>query len=451
MVTTPPGTTPPGTTPPGTTPPGTTLHRATVVVPIVGPPIVDGAVAVANGTIVDVGPADTVVAAHPGAAISARDAVLLPGLVNAHTHLQYTSFESVGARPHADYTAWSIAFVDEYDARPDEDWRAAARHGVDLMLAAGITAIADVVTDFEVRDVLHELGMPGVAYLELIGVDDDDWRSGVGERLMAAVESAPTSETTSVGISPHAPYSVDEPVLTAMADLARHLGVRLHVHVGESDAEDEYYRSGTGALAERVRVVATRKVGILDRGGTGMGTAALTEALGLLGPTCHIAHGVYLGIEGRAIMAANGTVVALCPRSNLTVGIDPPPVADYLREGVPFAVGTDSLGSTPSLDLMADLALLRRLAVEGGYDEPDLDRRLLTAATLGGATALGLEDRIGSLERGKRADLAWFDLGPGLDATNVERRLVESAEGRCLATAIGGDLRWPPPPSISRA
>jgi cytosine/adenosine deaminase-related metal-dependent hydrolase len=310
------------------------------------------------------------------------------------------------------------------------------------MLAAGITAIADVVTDFEVRDVLHDLGVPGVAYLELIGVDDDDWRSGVGERLMVAVESAPTSDVTSVGISPHAPYSVDEPVLTAMADLARHLGVRIHIHVGESDAEDEYYRSGTGALAERVRVVATRKVGILERGGTGMGTGALTEALGLLGPTCHIAHGVYLGAEGRAIMAANRTVVALCPRSNLTVGIDPPPVADYLAEDVPFAIGTDSLGSTPSLDLMADVALLRRLAVDGGYRRPDLDRRLLAAATLGGAAAIGLDHRIGSLEPGKRADLAWFEFDSPVDTENVERRLVESAAGRCVATAIGGVTRW---------
>ena len=173
-----------------------------------------------------------------------------------------------------------------------------------------------------------------------------------------------------------------------MADLARELGVRLHVHVGESDGEDDFYRHGKGSLAERLLQVVNRPLPVLERGGTGLGTAAFARSLGLLGPTCHIAHGVYLGPEGRAIMAAEGTIVALCPRSNRIVGIASPPVAEYLREGVPFAVGTDSLASSPSVDLLADVAELRRLALADGYTEGDLDARLLRAATITGAEVL---------------------------------------------------------------
>ncbi len=422
---------------------GMTVHVADVVLPITAEPIERGAVAVAEGDIVAVGTVADVRARHPEAPVTTWSGVLLPGLVNAHTHLQYTSFRDVGVEPYTDYTAWSVRFVDEYDLRSGEAWDTVARHGIELMLESGITCIADVVTDFVARDVMYDLGIPGVTYLELIGVDARDWARGTGDALRAAVVGAPTSDVTRVGISPHAPYSIDGPALTRMAELADELGVRLHIHVGESDGEDEFYRTGTGALADRVRAVTTRKVTILEEGGTGMGTGEYVASLGALGPNCHIAHGVYLGLDGRRIMRDHDTLVALCPRSNLTVGIDPPPVADYLHEGVPFAVGTDSLGSTPSLDLMADVALLRRLAVDGGYRAADLDRRLLTAATMGGARAVGLDDRLGSLEPGKRADLAVFDLaGDPPTSADAERRLVEHGAGRCAATLIAGVERY---------
>ena len=141
--------------------------------------------------------------------------------------------------------------------------------------------------------------------------------------------------------------------------------------------------------------------------------------------------------DGRRRLAAAGTSVALCPRSNLTVGIDPPPVADFLREGVPFCVGTDSLGSNASLDLLADVALLRRLAVDGGDSGDELDRRLLAAATIGGAAALGLAGELGALTPGRRADLAVWDVDPSVP----ERALVTSGAGACVATVVGGELR----------
>lgn len=425
-----------------------TVHRASFVVPVTSPPIEDGAVAVGDGRILAVGSFADVRAAQPDATVVEWSGVMTPGLVNAHTHLQYTSFEAVGNTNHADYTAWAVAFVAEYAARRNDDWLLTAVAGLNQMLAAGITCIADIVTDYEVRDLLYHRGIPGVAYLELIGTDEEAWLEREGQRLRDAVATAPTSGVSSVGISPHAPYSLEMPVLRAMGELARELGVRIHIHVAESDGEDEYYRTATGSLADRLRIVSNRRVAILEQGGIGMGAAELVESLGLTGRDAHIAHGVYLGQDGRAIMARTGTVVALCPRSNLVVGIDPPPVADFLRERVPFAVGTDGLSSSPSLDVLEDLALLRRLAV-GEHDrldrsdpepEPyladDLDARLVHAVTMGGATALGLADQLGSIEPGKRADLAVFDVAP--DGRSPERALVEDGAGACQATMLAG-------------
>jgi len=410
------------------------IHVADLVAPVTSPPIVDGAVAVANGLIVAIGTEQDIVATHPNAVATRWPGLLTPGLVNAHTHLQYTSFAAVGAQPYENYTDWSIRFNQEYAERQHDDWTIPYRAGAEQMVRNGITAIGDIVTDFECRDILHDLDIPGVAYLELIGIDLDDWNNGVGDGLRQAVLNGATSPSNRVGISPHAPYSIDAPVLTKMADLARELDVRLHIHVAESDGEDELYRAGTGSLADRLRIVTTRRVALLENGGAGLGAAAFVQSLGVLGPSCHIAHGVYLGSEGRAIMAAEQTLIALCPRSNLIVGVDSPPVADFLREAVPFAVGTDSLTSSPSLELLDDVAELHRLAEANGIEAPDLGHQLLRAATLHGAQALGLDEILGSLEVDKRADFAVFDV------VDVED-LVKSGAGRCAATIIAGQVR----------
>jgi cytosine/adenosine deaminase-related metal-dependent hydrolase len=171
-----------------------------------------------------------------------------------------------------------------------------------------------------------------------------------------------------------------------------------------------------------------------------MGTAEFASRLGLLTANCHIAHGIYLDRAGRAMLAASGTVPALCPRSNLSLGQRPPPIADYLRERVPFAIGTDSLGSSQSLDPLDDVALLRTLAADADYDHPDLDERLLEAATLGGARAMGLDHLLGSIDIGKRADLAVFDIQA--NAAGAERTLVSAGGSHCIATIAGGRVRW---------
>jgi aminodeoxyfutalosine deaminase len=418
---------------------GTTVHLAPVVLPVVGPPIREGAVAVEGGDIVAVGPRSSLAPTLRSGEVIEWDGVMVPGLVNAHAHLQFTSFAAVGAARHRDYVAWSARFVAEYEARATgEDWAATARGGVAAALSNGVTCFADIVTDLPALGALAAEGVAGVAYLEVLGVDDEQWREGVEEWLEDGLSADSGSPDVRIGVSPHAPYSVDRPVLVALGGVARRRGCRLHVHLAESDTEDAYYRWGSGALAERVRARRRgRPFEVLAKGGVGMGAAAYARSCGLLGPDTHVAHGVYLGEEGRAVLRATGSAVALCPRSNEIVGIDPPPVAAYLSEGNHLAVGTDSLGSNSSLDLMADVALLRELAQDGGYRRGDLDRRLLEAATIDGARALGLSGRVGSLEAGKRADLAVFDVDPD----DAVRALVTGGAGRCVGVVAGGVVR----------
>lgn len=418
-----------------------TVHAAGAVLPGAADPIPCGAVAVDGERIVAVGGReavlDTLAPHHPDVDVVTWDGVLTPGLVNAHTHLQYTSFGAVGALRHETYVRWAESFVAEYDARRDEDWRATALAGIEAGLAAGTTCFGDVVTDRVAMDVLVAAGVAGVAYYEIIGVDEERWHDETAAEVAEVLGAAVTSDVAHVGLSPHAPYSVPPDAMRLAVAWARRHGLRIHSHVAEIAAEDELYRTGTGWWADRIRVVARRESPYIATGGLGMGTAELAASVGLIGPDVHLAHGVYLDAADRRRFADAGTIVALCPRSNRTVGSDGPPVADFLREGIPFAVGTDSLGSNDSLDLLADVAVLRDAALAEGYTGDDLDAVLFAGATTVGAQALGLDAVAGRLRAGRRADLAVFDVDPA-DALAA---LVAHGAGRCVATVVAGERR----------
>lgn len=403
---------------------GAVIHSAPLVLPMTGNIVKNGAVVVEDGRVVEV---------TTGRGDVHHDGVLVAGLVNAHTHLQYTCMAEVGQHVYPDFDAWAHAFNDAYFGslesswdpalrKGDWDWAASALDGAWQCLRSGTTSVADIVTDLEA---VVDSPLGGVRYLEAIGDSDASWTGGGRERFAGRLGA--------MGISPHAPYSLDSGVLASLAALARESGRRLHIHLAESPHEHEFTTAATGPLR---RFVDELGFGIVRDGGSGLAPAAYLDSLGLLGPHCHIAHGVHLTAQDRALLRTRETAVALCPRSNRVLGLDGPDVAALLAEGNLIAVGTDSLSSSPSLDLLADVAALRDLAVRQGYREGDLDQRLVEAATQGGAAAMGLSGEIGCLQPGSRADFAVFDVDPG--AREPYRTLIEKGQGRCTATFVGG-------------
>ncbi|WNM25041.1 amidohydrolase family protein [Demequina capsici] len=416
-----------------------TLYSAALVLPITAPPILDGAIAVRGERILHVGSRAWVEQSLAERGMPVEHVrwpgVLMPGLVNAHTHLQYTGMAKVGRGRYHGFDDWATAFNPEYALA--HDWAADAALGAQQMIGAGVTAAADVVTDPEAARALHDAGLAGIAYWEVIDWTNDDWRAHGRTEVEAALDSLPTRPGT--GLSPHAPYSLEIMPLLEIPDIVRERGSRIHIHLGESGIEREFdhdrvepwQSQGLGSLIE------------LRQAGFGTSATEYVDHLGVLGPDCHIAHGVYMTESDRAILRARGTTVALCPRSNEVIGLDAPPVAAYLREGSPIAIGTDSLSSSPSLDPMADVAALMRIARNQGYSDVDLAERLLRAATLGGAHAMGIDEgpgRTGYLAVGTNADLAFFDV-PVTDVTGTLTTLAESGEGRAAATVSAGRVR----------
>ncbi|MCW4457663.1 adenosylhomocysteinase [Microbacterium sp. MPKO10] len=415
-----------------------TVYSASLVIPVTAPRIRDGAIAVRGDRILHVGERRWVLQSLRDAGIDFVeehwDGVITPGLVNAHTHLQYTRMADVATRRYAGFDDWAAAFDAVYDRDGAEhDWSAAAADGARLAVASGTTALADVVTDREAVSALHDTGLHGIAYWEVMGWSNADWRAHGRDAAIADLDSMPASP--GVGVSPHAPYSLEVQPLLDIPDVVRNRGMRLHIHLAEAHIENENVESDdawVGLNAESFRALRSQ--------GVGVSSTQFVDQLGVLGPDCHIAHGIYMTGRDRSLLRARGTSVALCPRSNDVIGLDAPPVAAYLREGNLICVGTDSLSSSQSLDPLADVAQLHRIAREQGYADSDLHQRLFHAVTLGGAHALGLgtgTQRVGQLAVGALADLAFFTVDDTAPREALSQ-LVEAGEGTCRRTIVAG-------------
>ena len=367
--------------------------RAQFVHPVTAPPIEDGAVLVDDrGTIAAVGP-NLVVPTRPGALqLEFPDARLLPGLVNTHTHLELTHL--AGKNAQREFAAWIRTLRALKDATTPEEFSRSAEQGVRDAWAAGVTCVADTGSTGAPLEALARLGGRGIYYQEVFGPDPAQCAASMAELERALARLSPlASSPLSLGVSPHAPYTVSEPLYRAVADLARRERWPLAMHLAESRAETELVRDGSGAFADalRARGFAVRaqhcspvqyllRLGVLQR------------ATGWL-----CIHGVQVDGPDIDVLRDAGVAVAHCPRSNRVHGHGTAPLAAFRRAGLPVGLGTDSVVSVGDSSLLAE-------ATAAGLDGEDALRML----TIEGARALGLEREIGSLEVGKQADLAVF-------------------------------------------
>jgi len=405
------------------------LHSASVVLPITSPPIADGALAVQDGHIVAVGGRTELLDAYPKAGHTRWDGVLMPGLINAHTHLNYchTAHLYDNGKP---FPEWIQDMPPIIAATTPEQWRASAEQGIAAMLASGTTAAADVVTGLAALSAQYDAGLAGVSYFEVVLADRARWAE-MRPEFLAALQAAPP---TGIGISPHSSYTLDTSVLADLADIARERGLRLHPHGAEQSDEVAFVADGTGMFAEWA-TIGGLNLTLLD-GGSGRTPIAELDSVGLLGADSHIAHGVHADVADRQLLRERRTAVALCPRSNERLDCGLAPVAAYRAEGNAVGIGTDSLSSSPSLDLLEEVRAVRALAVSQGSPERGLDQWLVEALTHGGAVALGRND-IGRLEVGSRADFTILDVATDSPYASI----VAEGAGRCLATFVAGDLR----------
>jgi cytosine/adenosine deaminase-related metal-dependent hydrolase len=420
-------------------------YRARWIVPISSPPIADGVVAVDGDRIAYVGPS---AGAPPGADHDLGNALLLPGLVNAHCHLELTAMR--GFLEDLEFRRWILRLTNARRAVLDrEALLDSARYGIEEGIRAGITSFADTCESGVVIQAMREAGVRGVMFQEVFGPDPAQCASSIAE-LREKVGGLRYLETplVRVGVSPHAPYTVSDDLFRATADLAREQRLPMAIHIAESELERQLVVEASGAFADGLR---KRGIDVTPRGRSSID---LLSSLGVLDVGPLLIHCVRVDERDIQFIARSRSPVAHCPASNAKLGHGVAPLTELLAAGVTVGLGSDSVASNNRMDILdeARLALLTQRARALSSNMPDA-RAVLELATIGGARAIGMSELVGTLEVGKQADLAAFALGahaPTHDPVAAAVHSIAGARARLVVVAgrvllEGGALASPRP------
>jgi 5-methylthioadenosine/S-adenosylhomocysteine deaminase len=402
----------------------TRVLSADWVLPVEAPPIPDGAVAIEDGRIVAVGRSDEL-----GSDEHHADAAILPGFVNAHTHLEYAVYAGFGDGL-ADFATWIGLHTQRKRRIGFDDYVAIARLGAAECLASGVTTVADCSFSGAAALAADELGLRARVYLEVFGAEPEEVLSQLAEQRERA--AAAEGDLVELAVSPHALYSVGIEAYRALVEL----GQPLATHLSESESELRYLREGGGpwtGIPWLVEPPGTSGVRLLAREG-------------LLGPALLAVHCTVADEEEVALLAEHDVAVAHCPRSNAAVGCGIAPLRELRDAGVRVGLGSDSPASAPSFDFFDELRAAVLLA-RARERRPDAlsPEDALALATLGSARALGLEAEVGSLAPGKRADLMVVSLAGSAyhpweePATAV---VFGGSPDRVIATLVDGEARY---------
>lgn len=406
-------------------------YHARWILPVSARPIEDGTVVEDGGRIVYVGPR---AAAPPGEDHELGDAVLMPGLVNAHTHLELTVMRGLLEDLH--FHEWIARLrASRNEVLTPDMLLDSSRWGIIEGLQTGTTTFADTCSTGVVARAISEAGVRGIVYQEVFGPDPGRCDAMLGElkTLLAGLRSF-ESNLLQLGISPHAPYTVSDALYLEAARFAAAEEIPVAVHVGESDAERQLVLEGCGPFADALRA---RGIAVEPRGRSSIG---VLERAGVLGPRTLLIHCVRVDDKDIAVMAGSGCAVVHCPVSNAKLGHGIAPLRELLDAGLRVGLGTDSVASNNRMDLLdeARSAVLLQRARSGRADVLTA-RDAIELATYGGARALGLAARVGSLEPGKEADLAVFSLDGAVPSGDPESAVIFSLYRRAavLVTIAG--------------
>jgi 5-methylthioadenosine/S-adenosylhomocysteine deaminase len=406
------------------------IYRAAWVLPVALEPIRDGAVMVGtDGQIAAVGPSAAIEPPEGAEIVELGEAALLPGLVNVHAHPELSLFR--GALEDLRFRDWILRLVGtKRVAMTEDDYLVAARWTMVEAIRSGMTTLAGTESSAAGAVAMREAGMRGVLYREVFGPDPAQVDESMAD-LRAAVDLLRRDETelVRIGVSPHAPYTVSDRLFRAVAEYSLAEDLPMALHASESQAERDLVERGAGDFAPGLQA---RGIDTPVRGRT---TIEMLDRLGVLDARPLLIHCVTLDAEDILRIAEAGCAVAHCPVANAKLGHGIAPYSALLDAGVRVGLGTDSVGSNNRLDLLEE-ARIASVVHRGQLSSHDIlsPADLLRLCTLDGAAALGIEDRVGTLEPGKDADLCAVSLaGP-------HARPVHSPEAAVFHAARATDV-----------
>ena len=394
--------------------------RARWVIPVTADPIENATLEIENGRI------SALHTAHDPHAHDLGNVAILPGLINVHTHLEFSHLSNPLA-PSNSFVEW-IRSVVQHRGEAVGDASNSVRLGVDESIRSGTTLLGEIATSDEPVDTR---GLRLVSFRELIGLQSErvDEQLQIARRHLDGQSTQLTAHDVIRGVSPHAPYSVHPRLFVQLVDLASERNAPLAIHLAETQAELELLSKGTGSFVPLLKEFGVWSDDIFGNGRTPLDDIRTMQKL----TNALIVHGNYLSDEEIDFVVENPNLaIAYCPRTHAYFGHRPHPWRELLARGATVALGTDSRASNPDLSLWREVCFLQA-------QDPDVSpATFLRMATVNGATALGLEADMGSLESGKSADLTVVALPD--DDRREPYQLLFDERSHLISTMCGG--RW---------
>lgn len=366
--------------------PVTVIHRARWVVVDPWTVTPNGYVHVENGVIISIGqgkpPATAPIRDH-------GDGILFPALINAHTHLELCALKGQ-ITTHQGFGHWVRELIEKRAMLDDTTLIAGAESGISEILAAGCGAVGEISSLGLTRDCLLNSGLAGVWFREYLGagasITDDRKKN---------------SANIMISLAGHAPHTTSPTLLAGIKQRTRSLRMPFSIHVAESNEEMTFMTTGEGPW----------KTFLLSRGidpaSWGLPTNSPVRhlhSIGILDGQTILVHALHTDAIDLKLIQSSGAHICLCPRSNLALHNRLPDLAGMIRSDIPLCLGTDSLASVGSLNLFDEMACICEHFPEVS---PEI---IFKMATLGGAGALGLHERMGSLTPGMDAHIGYIDI-----------------------------------------
>ncbi|MEW6659445.1 MAG: amidohydrolase family protein [Thermodesulfobacteriota bacterium] len=378
-----------------------TAHVSRWVLPVSSPPIAEGAVLMAGGRIQAVGPASDILRGFKGAVCDHGAGAILPGLVNCHTHLEFSALAG-RVLPQERWQDWLHLTLAASAALSPAEKEKGILQGITDLRDCGTALVGEISNTGESLAPLHASPLDYHLFYECLGFNLLDL--GPLEEAFPFFATSRAVNNPYISAAAHAPYSVSPALFRAVSqwNAARHRPQS--VHLSESAAEMDFLARGDGFFKN---LLQARGRWLPDFSPPGMSPAAYLHSLGFLGPDTLAVHGAWLDASDCRVLARSRAWVILCPRSNAYTAAGAPPVVELLQSGLPLALGTDSLAGNYDLNLFGEMLWLYQ-------NYPQFPGDLwLYLGTLQGAQALHRENELGSLEPGKKAVLGFVPLSRG--------------------------------------
>jgi len=349
--------------------------------------------------------------------VYAKDAIILPGLINTHCHSPMALFR--GMADDLPLKSWLYEHIFPAEAKyinPDTVYWASLLASVEMIASGTTTCIDGYFFADEIVKALHKSGMralvaQGVIDFPAPGVPDSKKNLDVASAFLQRWMHF--SDRIIPGIFCHSPLTCSEKTLLRARDISTQFDFPLQIHLSET-------REEVGEIKQKSSL---RPVFYLDE-------------LGLLNRHLIAAHAIYLNEEEIDLLAEKKVKIAHCPESNMKLGSGVAPIAQMLEKGIAVSIGTDGCASNNNLDLFAEMDTTAKLAKVANLDPAIIDARtVLAMATIGGARAIGLENRIGTIEPGKKADIII------VDAHSPHMTPMYNPYSQLVYSATGGDVR----------